>query len=75
MEPTERQIKSQMKVGVGLAGFGIICPFFWMSLFSGGASYETWVYGIHSCVFIVLGLILLGKSWYDLRQRRTGPDT
>ena len=35
MSSNERQIKSQIKVGAGLAIFGLVCPFFWMSLFSG----------------------------------------
>lgn len=70
MQSNERQIKSQMKVGVGLAVFGIVCPFFWMSLFSGGAPHETWVYGLHSGFFIFLGLVVLGKGWYDLKQVR-----
>lgn len=68
MLPNECQIKSQMKVGIGLAVFGIVCPFFWMSLFSSGSSHETWVYGIHSGFFVLLGLIVFGKGWYDLKH-------
>ncbi|MDD1706334.1 MAG: phage holin family protein [Methanoregulaceae archaeon] len=68
MPPNERQIKSQMKVGVGLAVFGLACPFFWLSLFNSTTGFETWVYGIHSGFFIVIGLILLGKGWYDLKR-------
>lgn len=68
----ERQIKSQIKIGVGLAAFGIICPLFWLSLFSNGSSHETWVYGLHSCFFILFGLIVLGKGWYDLKSARAG---
>ena len=70
MQSNERQIKSQIKVGIGLAIFGIVCPFFRLSLFSGGTSHETWVYGLHSGFFILLGLIVLGKGWYDLKQVR-----
>jgi hypothetical protein len=66
----ERQIKSQMKVGAGLALFGLVCPFFWLSLFSGNSGYETWVYGVHSGIFIVIGIALLGKGWYDLKRIR-----
>jgi hypothetical protein len=47
----ERQIKSQMKVGAGLALFGLVCPFFWLSLFSGNSGFEAWVYGVHSGIF------------------------
>ena len=67
MPNNEQQIKSQLKVGAGLAIFGLVCPFFWMSLFSENSGFETWVYGAHSCVFIVIGLIFLGKGWYDLK--------
>jgi len=66
----ERQIKSQMKVGAGLALFGLVCPFFWLSLFSGNSEQETWVYGVHSGIFMVIGLALLGKGWYDLKHIR-----
>jgi hypothetical protein len=70
MSMNERQIKSQMKVGAGLALFGLVCPFFWLSLFSGSSSTETWVYGAHSCIFIAIGLVFLGKGWYDLDRMR-----
>ncbi|MCX5856166.1 MAG: hypothetical protein NTZ24_16610 [Deltaproteobacteria bacterium] len=67
MPQTERLLKSQMKIGAGLALFGLLCPFFWLSAFSGNAGFETWVYGVHSSIFIVLGLVVLGKGWYDLK--------
>lgn len=67
----ERQIKSQMKVGAGLALFGLVCPFFWLSLFSGNSIFEAWVYGVHSGIFLVIGIALLGKGWYDLKRSRT----
>jgi len=67
MPPSERLIKSQMKIGTGLALFGLVCPFFWLSLFSGNSGFETWVYGVHSSIFIVIGFALLGKGWYDLK--------
>ena len=70
MSSNERQIKSQMKVGAGLALFGLVCPFFWMSLFSGSSGSETWVYGVHSGIFIMIGIGLLGKGLYDLKQVR-----
>jgi hypothetical protein len=70
MPSNERQIKSLMKVGAGLALFGVVCPFFWMSLLSGNSTQETWVFAIHSGFFIVFGLALLGKGWYDLRHMR-----
>ncbi|GEM_PF-872946 len=70
MSMNERQIKSQMKVGAGLTIFGVVCPFFWISLFSGTSSTETWVYGAHSCIFILIGLVFLGKGWYDLDRMR-----
>jgi hypothetical protein len=66
MPHTERQLKSQIKIGAVLALFGLLCPFFWFSAFSGNAGFETWVYGVHSCIFIVLGLTIVGKGWYDL---------
>jgi hypothetical protein len=70
MSMNERQIKSQMKVGAGLALFGLMCPFFWISLFSGSSSTEKWLYGVHSCIFIAIGLVFLGKGWYDLDRMR-----
>jgi len=70
MPPSERLIKSQMKIGAGLALFGLVCPFFWLSLFSGNSGFETWVYGVHSGFFIMIGLALLGKGWYDLKRVR-----
>jgi hypothetical protein len=70
MPSNERQIKSQMKVGAGFAVFGLVCPLYWMSLFSGNAGFETWVYGIHSCFFIAIGLVLLVKGWYDIKRIR-----
>jgi hypothetical protein len=42
-----------------------------MSLFSGNSGFETWVYGIHSGIFILIGLALQGKGWYDLKRSRT----
>ena len=73
MPSDERQIKSQINVGAGLALFGLVCPFFWMSLFSGKSGFETWVYGVHSCVFIAIGLMVLGKGWYELKRIRNPP--
>ena len=67
MPQTERQLKSQMKIGAGLALFGLLCPFFWLSAFSGNAGFETWVYSVHSSFFIVIGSALLGKGGYDLK--------
>ncbi|MEI6842511.1 MAG: hypothetical protein WCK53_14680 [Methanomicrobiales archaeon] len=69
----KRQIESQMKVGAGLALFGLVCPFFWLSLFSGNSSSGTWVYGAHTCIFIVIGFAFLGKGWYDLKRFRAIP--
>lgn len=68
MPSHEREIKSLMKVGAGLAVFGVVCPFFWLSLFYGTSEFETKIYGIHSVAFIVIGLVLLGKGWYDLKR-------
>jgi hypothetical protein len=73
MSPRERQLKSQMKVGAGLALFGLVCPFFWLSLVSENSSTETWVYGAHSGIFVVIGLVFLGKGWYDLKRFRSVP--
>jgi len=74
MSLNERQIKSQMKVGVGVALFGLVCPFFWLSLFSGNSGFETWVYAVHSGFFIIIGLALLGKGLYDLKHMRTSTE-
>lgn len=68
MSSHEHRIKSQMKVGAGVALLGLLCPFFWLSYFSGTAGSEPWIYGLHSGAFVVLGLALLGKGWYDLRH-------
>jgi hypothetical protein len=70
MLAVERNVKNQMKIGAGLALFGLVCPFFWISLFSGNSGFETWVYGVHSGIFILIGLALLGKGWYDLKRVR-----
>jgi hypothetical protein len=75
MSSDERQPKSLMKLGAGLALFGLVCPFFWVSLSSGSPSQETWVYGLHSLCFIVIGLALLGKGWYELKRLRNGRET
>jgi hypothetical protein len=72
MPDEERDVKNVMIFGVGFALFGLVCPFFWLSLFSGNAGSQTWVYGVHSGFFIVLGLVFLGKGWYDLRRLRAG---
>jgi len=74
MPPNERQIKSQMKVGAGLTIFGLVCPFFWMSYFLKHPGFELWVYGVHSGIFILMGLALLGKGLYDLKRIRTHID-
>ena len=68
MPSNERQIKSQMKVGAGLALFGLVCPFYWLRLFSGNSGFETWIYGLHSCFFILIGLIILGMGWFNLKR-------
>jgi hypothetical protein len=70
MSNEEREIKNVMKFGVGFAIFGLVCPFFWLSLFNGNSGSQTWVYAVHSGFFIVLGLVFLGKGWYDLRRVR-----
>ncbi len=67
MPDRKRQIKSQMKLGAGFALFGLVCPFFWLSFFNGNPGSETWIYGVHSGIFILLGLVLLGKGWYEMK--------
>lgn len=59
---------SQMKVGAGLSLFGLLCPFFWVSLIFGGPDFETRVYGFHSAFFVVLGIFFLIKGWIDLKH-------
>jgi len=66
MPDHERESKNLMKLGAGFAIFGLVCPFFWLSLVSGAPKSETWVYGVHSGIFVLLGLAILGKGWYDL---------
>jgi hypothetical protein len=73
MSSNEREIKSLMKFGAGLVVFGLVCPFFWLSLFASGSKYETWVYGVHSGIFIRIGLVLLGKGRYDMKCMRVNP--
>jgi hypothetical protein len=51
-----------MKFGAGLTLFGLVCPIFWLILFSVNPGFETWVYGIHSGIFILIGILLLGKG-------------
>ena len=58
----------QMKVGAGLSLFGLLCPFFWASLFFGGSDFETRVYGFHSAFFVLLGLFFLIKGWLDQKK-------
>jgi hypothetical protein len=70
MSDDEREIKNVMIFGAGFALFGLVCPFFRLSLLNGNFGSPTWVYGVHSGFFIVLGLAFLGKGWYDLRQLR-----
>ena len=70
MPQNEEQLYSLMKVGGLFALVGIICPFFWMRFFSGDYGSETLVYGLHSAAFIGIGIILFGKSWYDLKHLR-----
>jgi len=70
MSDNERESKNLMKLGAGFAIFGLVCPFFWLSLVSGAPKSETWVYGIHSGIFILIGLAIMGKGWYDLRRVR-----
>lgn len=70
MSHEEREIKNVMKFGTGFALFGLVCPFFCLSLFNGNSGSQTWVYAVHSGFFIVLGLVFLGKGWYDLKNLR-----
>ena len=72
MSNEEREIKNVMIFGTGFALFGLVCPFFWLNLLNGNPGSQTWVYGVHSCFFIALGLVFLGKGWYDLRRVRAG---
>jgi hypothetical protein len=66
MPDKQRQLKNQMIAGAGVMLFGLLCPFFWWSLVSGTSGYETLVYGVHTAVFITIGLAITGKGWYDL---------
>jgi hypothetical protein len=70
MSNKEREIKNVMIFGVGFSLFGLVCPFFWLSLLNGNAGSPTGVYAVHSGFFIALGLVFLGKGWYDLRRLR-----
>ena len=66
----ERNAKNQMKIGAGIALFGLLCPFFWFRFFSGDYGFETLIYGIHSGIFIAIGLALVGNGWFNLKRGR-----
>jgi len=68
MYQSKKQIYSLMKVGGMFALVGIFCPFFWMRIFAGDYGSETVVYGLHSAAFIGIGIVLIGKSWVDLKH-------
>lgn len=70
MRPGKRQLIRQMMVGAGVILFGLACPLFWNSLLSGNSGPEIIDHGIHSGVFIMAGLFLLGTGWYDLNCMR-----
>lgn len=70
MWETIKQANSLVKLGILFALFGLLCPFFWMRFFAGDYGSETIVYGFHSAVFILLGLICIAKGWYDLKNMR-----
>jgi apolipoprotein N-acyltransferase len=70
MSETIKQANSMVKLGILFALFGLLCPFFWMRFFAGDYGSETVVYGLHSGVFIFLGLIFIAKGWYDLKNMR-----
>lgn len=70
MSETIQQANSLVKLGVLFFLFGLLCPFFWMRIFSGDYGSETIVYGLHSAVFIFLGLICIAKGWYDVNNMK-----
>ena len=41
MSDEEREIKNVMIFGAGFALFGLVCPFFWLSLFNAHSGSET----------------------------------
>lgn len=68
MSETIQQANSLVKLGIIFALFGILCPFFWMRIFAGDYGSETMVYGFHSMVFLILGLICIAKDWNDRKN-------
>ena len=72
MSDTIRQAKSLVKLGILFALFGLLCPFFWMRFFAGDYGSETVIYGLHSAVFIFIGLIFMAKGIYDIKNMRRG---
>lgn len=72
MSDTIRQAKSLVKLGILFSLFGLLCPFFWMRFFAGDYGSETVIYGLHSAVFIFIGLIFMAKGIYDIKNMRRG---
>ena len=64
----QRQLKNQMHCGAIFLIFGILCPFYWLNLFSGDSGFETTVYGVHSAFFIGIGLAIIAHGWYKHKQ-------
>jgi len=67
-----QQAKSLVKLGILFSLFGLLCPFFWMRFFAGDYGSETVIYGLHSAVFIFIGLIFMAKGIYDIKNMRRG---
>lgn len=64
----ERVLRSNVRLGYGIALAGLFCPIFWLSDFTGATGMELIWHAVASGLIALAGLLLAG--WYRLQLGR-----
>jgi len=55
----ERALPKSARTGANIALLGLLCPFFWIALFSGASTGELIFHACHSAAVFLIGVIML----------------
>ncbi|GAA5219980.1 hypothetical protein [Membranihabitans marinus] len=66
IENKMQRYKTGMKTGRNISLVGVFCPFLWYAILSGASKEFIMLNVIHSALFVVLGLLILGVNYVAL---------
>ncbi|WP_135382326.1 hypothetical protein [Vibrio tasmaniensis] len=60
-------ISEQTRAGRNIALLGLLCPFFWYSLFTGASKAELLFHATHSGVVFLIGMVIM---FFSMKKKK-----